>query len=398
MTAVVGIPPNVIPRVTRSGYQYFLIPNVSETSTSTVVQPQQQEAPITQQQPIIQPSGLVGAPGVQYQVFPPFFAPGPGGRGYPEVYRRFLGTPPESTCTLYLDKTSCEAPGHACRWIQDVLGRNYCRGFPGAVTSQFPAGTTVRAVPTYEAGGSHCLWLPENECKAREAQGCRWIQNVLGSNYCTGLAGSTIPYSTQFVGIVPPAGGVGVGIPPTRYQPAEAHLPRAFSASGRFNPRAYSEEEKQTWYLPNTLDEDQRKYCDCTLEVAASNLQRFGTAATYGPYRVCNARIAGSHGRQRGLGPSGIAALRSKLALTSSTGMCTTMANFQNMPTDLLFAYARMHQLSRSSAPYFPPNQVPSVQQYLQNPEAFRPQLLRLLLAYQQKERATKPTAILPSQ
>lgn len=275
-------------------------------------------------------------------------------RGIP--YRRFPGARPVSPCQG-LDESSCtrSEPSAGCQWIVDSMGRRYCRGRLGSVSGQFPEAVPGQASvyfqPEYQADSMNCSMATDaNDCNRRTD--CQWISSKpSGREYCRGRPGTVVPYSRPYVS-------------------SSSSAQRVFAPAGRFNPGRYSREEKDTWYP--MANETEAKYCRCVLESSASDVFGHG-ARTRNPWGICNASIAGR-------GPES-AALRSQMAQFSSTGGCSALANFEAMPTELLYAYAWNRRETPRGRAHFG-SSLPTVDEFLSNPEAHREILLTTIHRY----------------
>lgn len=98
-----------------------------------------------------------------------------------------------------------------------------------------------------------------------------------------------------------------------------------------------SDLQKDTWYnfrRGNTSVDGQimAKTCRCVLEAAENQLHPHGhyRRRVYNPYAVCVSSLSKAYNA-------------SPYSLTRGlvTGQCTKRANFQNMPTEILYAYAQ---------------------------------------------------------
>jgi hypothetical protein len=276
------------------------------------------------------------------------------------LYRRFPGIKPRGVCDGF-NKDTCKGKQGTdldCAWIKNYLGQEYCKSPIASVSKKVPPGYS--AFLESQPGQSHCLRLPRKKCET--TSDCQWIKESGKSNrsYCRGSSYTTKPLSTM-VPRIPMYG-------------------KAFTATGRYSPRRYSSEEKETWYNPLGLKLlPERKYCHCLLESAAEDLFRNGHF-TRSPYAVCNSTISSKYAASL---HKSIHQLGSDLAKMGIHQGCTIYANFDTWPTELLYTYAKMHESSSSGRQFF--SNLPSVKEFLGNQENYRRRLLSLINAYKSK-------------
>ena len=252
-------------------------------------------------------------------------------------YRKVIGPPPHGAC-MGAPKNACTSPEGkklGCSWIEHG---GYCRSPYGSVASQIPYGKTAVYVPEYTKGNSICQGLNERKC--RKISACRYIKEKRsGREYCRGIVRSTEP----------------------------------FSSLKRFSP-----EEKETWYS-NKIDNTLRKHCRCLLESAAGSLYRTGEISI-NPYAICGARIPESHAKQK----SDIGKIASKDAVAIRHAACTKYAQFEKMPTEMLYTYAKMRQKTGTGAPFF--GNLPKFEEFIKNSEYYRKSILSAITAFSRKE------------
>lgn len=118
------------------------------------------------------------------------------------------------------------------------------------------------------------------------------------------------------------------------------------------------------------------RYCRCVVEVAGSELFRYGDIV-HNPYAVCQASLSRSRFGQ-GINPYDI---RSLLAVTSRRGECSTTLNVDRLPTSFLYGYAVQHLNTTKGRMVFG-GRVPSLDDFLVDREHWRPLLIRLIKEY----------------
>jgi len=144
-------------------------------------------------------------------------------------------------------------------------------------------------------------------------------------------------------------------------------------ASSR-SPTRWTAESKATWYLrdPDLAEEPELqlardKYCRCQVQSAYTNLRKNGVL-TRNAYAICNASVARANAGALGATRSGLASSLSRLG---QSGACTTWANLETMPTDMLWALATMRTGTTKGRAFFA-GQVPTPEEYLGTPEGER--------------------------
>lgn len=281
--------------------------------------------------------------------------------------KRIPGTRPRSDCHG-LDQEQCTDDARkakGCAWIADKRGREYCRGPPGSVTGKLPPGTSVVARPA-EGTESPCVPLQTaGQCQADKR--CEWVEEDQpgGRRYCRAHWG-TQTQRTQQLQAGSKSGQWGRGVPMTW--------------TGKYRgSRAYSAAQKETWYHKDApLDATGRKYCRCLVESAAGDLMRHGRL-TRQPYAVCNSTLR----RSRSSAEPGKTAreLGSTMANLAIDGACTAYADFEQWPPELLYTYATMRlQTTKGRAAF--EGAVPALDDFLDDPAAYREDLLRAVEDY----------------
>lgn len=89
--------------------------------------------------------------------------------------------------------------------------------------------------------------------------------------------------------------------------------------------------DRDEWYT-DALSPAEKKYCRCIAEVKARALAKskmIPSKRAYSPYAICNKSISRAHG----IDPR-------NLAILSTSGKCTSEANFEKWPSEMMYAWA----------------------------------------------------------
>lgn len=281
-------------------------------------------------------------------------------------YRPFPGLKPKSSCAR---KSENECTGE-CTFIKDSLGRQYCRGHAGMALHELAkkqpqvAQNYGRASFVPRKGLTQCgLRRSQNTCEMDAS--CMWIQDSLGRNYCKSHG-----KSREFKKEISPSNLVTSNneVTPSPELKQKFALPTS---------RQISREQKEAMYPSETLDQAEKKMCRCLLEVTWDDLLKNDGEITKNPYGICNFTIS----RARSFGAGEDAENRSKLATMTTSGGCTKFANFDNFPTEFLYAFAKMREKTSKGKQHF--QKVPSHDKFIQNPEKYRQVLLSQAKNYQ---------------
>lgn len=289
--------------------------------------------------------------------------------------------PPRGVCNIFTEKECKANKLLGCHWIKDKIGRKYCRG-------QIGSPKLPRQPPVWPYGISKCPSLNENECKT--SKDCKWItpRKYYLKPYCRSKVYTTLPLSSVILSSPKMQSLLNPQLPLTfingyssensnryNYDDASPSI-KAFTNTKRFSYQRYTPEEKESWYDAKApMNAVDRKFCRCLLAVAAKDLFTAGQL-TSNPYAVCNARIS----KSRTTTPQERKNLGSKLANEAIHGYCTKYAVFDNMPTPLLYAFAKMRERSSEGRNYF--SNLPDVSEFLANMDFYRPDLLKRLNSF----------------
>lgn len=270
---------------------------------------------------------------------------------------------PPGPCQQFSTQTICDQNkiNLGCTWIPSQYT---CRS-PKNSIPKASIGHTLAYVPTPSSSKEYNKPLNFSSCtynnnkeKCNLDDDCIWIEQKNGSQYCRNRHGHHVNNNSNY---------------------------------NYINIGKYSQEEKDSWYDHKLLNEVERKYCRCVLEIPTRDLFNGGGQQKYNPYSVCLSRVGNSSNNLNIYNKDNIntnvnstAALRSALSKVSRSGKCSIDAKWENIPTEILYAYATNKSLTNRGKQYF--SNRPTIEEIIKHPNKYRPLLLQDINNYMNKK------------